>query len=209
MWTVSYPLRWKCMRWISWIQVNILVSLSDWLYFLSGTVVKVQDKLRHPNCFVCTECEENLKQKGYYFIDDELYCETHAHARAKPPESPDLWPSHSSDYTRALTSSQLLGAWPSCFNHRHNKFATNHNGHRFTDSALSCRVLRCSILHLLCRNMCVAWSLWIKHFVFWESLFSYLCSSRTWESFPDTWNIMTIKTHNKWFCVFTICLQVT
>lgn len=55
-----------------------------------GTVVKVQDKFRHPDCFVCTECEENLKQKGYYFIDDELYCESHAHARAKPPESPDL-----------------------------------------------------------------------------------------------------------------------
>ncbi|XP_016415589.1 PDZ and LIM domain protein 3-like isoform X1 [Sinocyclocheilus rhinocerous] len=55
-----------------------------------GTVVKVQDKFRHPDCFVCTECEENLKQRGYYFIDDELYCETHAHARAKPPESPDL-----------------------------------------------------------------------------------------------------------------------
>ncbi len=52
--------------------------------------MKVQDKFRHPDCFVCTECEENLKQKGYYFIDDELYCETHAHARAKPPESPDL-----------------------------------------------------------------------------------------------------------------------
>lgn len=55
-----------------------------------GMVVKVQDKYRHPDCFVCTDCEENLKQKGYYFIDDELYCETHAHARAKPPESPDL-----------------------------------------------------------------------------------------------------------------------
>ncbi|XP_051559730.1 PDZ and LIM domain protein 3a [Myxocyprinus asiaticus] len=55
-----------------------------------GTVVKVQDKYRHPDCFVCTDCEENLKQKGYYFIDNELYCETHACARAKPPESPDL-----------------------------------------------------------------------------------------------------------------------
>ncbi|TRY84924.1 hypothetical protein DNTS_004022, partial [Danionella cerebrum] len=55
-----------------------------------GTVVKVQDKFRHPDCFVCAECEENLKQKGFYFIDDELYCESHAHGRAKPPESPDL-----------------------------------------------------------------------------------------------------------------------
>lgn len=55
-----------------------------------GMVVKVQDKYCHPDCFVCTDCEENLKHKGYYFIDDKLYCETHAHARAKPPESPDL-----------------------------------------------------------------------------------------------------------------------
>lgn len=126
---------------VSYAKINILVSLSDWLYFLSGTVVKVQDKLRHPDCFVCAECEENLKQKGYYFIDDELYCETHAHARAKPPESPDLWPSHSSDYTRALTS-QLLSAWTSCFNHRHKHFASNHaqSWHRFMDSALSCHV---------------------------------------------------------------------
>lgn len=67
-----------------------LIFLSVCVCFLSGTVVKVQDKFRHPDCFVCTECEENLKQKGYYFIDDELYCESHAHARAKPPESPDL-----------------------------------------------------------------------------------------------------------------------
>ncbi|KAK3507625.1 hypothetical protein QTP70_031673 [Hemibagrus guttatus] len=55
-----------------------------------GMVVKVHDKYRHPGCFVCSDCEENLKQKGYFFIDDELYCETHAHAHAKPPESPDL-----------------------------------------------------------------------------------------------------------------------
>ncbi|XP_072526085.1 PDZ and LIM domain protein 3a [Salminus brasiliensis] len=55
-----------------------------------GTVVKVRDKYRHPGCFVCSDCEENLKQKGYFFIDDELYCETHAHARSKPPEGHDL-----------------------------------------------------------------------------------------------------------------------
>ncbi|XP_062864691.1 PDZ and LIM domain protein 3a isoform X2 [Trichomycterus rosablanca] len=55
-----------------------------------GTVVKVREKYRHPDCFVCSDCEENLKQKGYYFIDDEIYCETHAHTRSKPPESQDL-----------------------------------------------------------------------------------------------------------------------
>ncbi|KAL7856424.1 hypothetical protein AOLI_G00200280 [Acnodon oligacanthus] len=55
-----------------------------------GTVVKVRDKYRHPGCFVCSDCEDNLKQKGYFIIDDQLYCETHAHARTKPPEGHDL-----------------------------------------------------------------------------------------------------------------------
>ncbi|XP_026887210.1 PDZ and LIM domain protein 3a isoform X1 [Electrophorus electricus] len=50
-----------------------------------GTVVKVRDKYRHPGCFVCSDCEENLKQKGYYFVDDQLYCENHARVRSRLP----------------------------------------------------------------------------------------------------------------------------
>ncbi|XP_029621925.1 PDZ and LIM domain protein 3-like [Salmo trutta] len=55
-----------------------------------GTVVKARDKFRHPSCFVCTDCDVNLKQKGYFFVEGQLYCETHARARTRPPEGHDL-----------------------------------------------------------------------------------------------------------------------
>ncbi|XP_007423754.1 PDZ and LIM domain protein 3 isoform X2 [Python bivittatus] len=51
-----------------------------------GTVVKARDKFRHPECFVCSDCNLNLKQKGYFFVEGQLYCETHARARMRPPE---------------------------------------------------------------------------------------------------------------------------
>lgn len=51
-----------------------------------GTVVKARDKYRHPECFVCSDCNLNLKQKGYFFVEGQLYCETHARARMRPPE---------------------------------------------------------------------------------------------------------------------------
>ncbi|XP_029442794.1 PDZ and LIM domain protein 3 isoform X3 [Rhinatrema bivittatum] len=54
-----------------------------------GTVVKARDKYRHPECFVCADCNMNLKQKGYFFVEGQLYCETHARARTKPPEGYD------------------------------------------------------------------------------------------------------------------------
>ncbi|KAI9525468.1 PDZ and LIM domain protein 3 [Dissostichus eleginoides] len=55
-----------------------------------GTVVKARDKYRHPGCFVCFDCDVNLKQKGYFFVEEELYCETHARSRMRPPEGHDL-----------------------------------------------------------------------------------------------------------------------
>ncbi|KAK2529898.1 PDZ and LIM domain protein 3 isoform X5 [Columba livia] len=51
-----------------------------------GTVVKARDKYRHPECFVCSDCGLNLKQKGYFFVEGQLYCEAHARARMRPPE---------------------------------------------------------------------------------------------------------------------------
>ncbi|KAG8453717.1 hypothetical protein GDO86_000371 [Hymenochirus boettgeri] len=54
-----------------------------------GTVVKARDKFRHPECFVCTDCNLNLKQKGYFFVEGQLYCEAHARARMRPPEGYD------------------------------------------------------------------------------------------------------------------------
>ncbi|CAJ0956327.1 unnamed protein product [Ranitomeya imitator] len=54
-----------------------------------GTVVKAKDKFRHPDCFVCADCNLNLKQKGYFFVEGQLYCEAHARARMRPPEGYD------------------------------------------------------------------------------------------------------------------------
>ncbi|XP_036380171.1 PDZ and LIM domain protein 4 [Megalops cyprinoides] len=55
-----------------------------------GTIVKARDKLYHPECFMCDDCGLNLKQRGYFFIEENLYCETHAKARVQPPEGYDV-----------------------------------------------------------------------------------------------------------------------
>nr|XP_046180274.1 PDZ and LIM domain protein 3-like isoform X1 [Oncorhynchus gorbuscha] len=55
-----------------------------------GTVVKAREKFRHPGCFVCSDCKVNLKQRGYVFVEGQLYCETHARARTIPPEGHDV-----------------------------------------------------------------------------------------------------------------------
>ncbi|XP_069487619.1 PDZ and LIM domain protein 3 isoform X2 [Ambystoma mexicanum] len=54
-----------------------------------GPVVKARDKYRHPECFVCADCNLNLKQKGYFFVEGQMYCEAHARARMRPPEGYD------------------------------------------------------------------------------------------------------------------------
>ncbi|NWQ83465.1 PDLI4 protein, partial [Columbina picui] len=43
-----------------------------------------------PFCFMCDDCGLNLKQRGYFFIEEQLYCETHAKERVKPPEGYDV-----------------------------------------------------------------------------------------------------------------------
>ncbi|XP_028815483.1 PDZ and LIM domain protein 3-like isoform X1 [Denticeps clupeoides] len=55
-----------------------------------GTVVKLRDKFRHPGCFICADCSVSLKQKGYFLVEGQLYCETHARARTSPPDGHDL-----------------------------------------------------------------------------------------------------------------------
>ncbi|KAF7657212.1 hypothetical protein LDENG_00030080 [Lucifuga dentata] len=55
-----------------------------------GTIVKARDKLYHPECFICDDCGINLKQRGYFFIEDNLYCENDAKARVQPPEGYDV-----------------------------------------------------------------------------------------------------------------------
>ncbi|XP_048885713.1 PDZ and LIM domain protein 4-like [Brienomyrus brachyistius] len=55
-----------------------------------GVIVKARDKLYHPECFLCDDCGMKLKGKGYFIIEESLYCETHAKARVQPPEGYDV-----------------------------------------------------------------------------------------------------------------------
>lgn len=71
---------------MSWKQNQLITLISPF----SGTIVKARDKLYHPDCFMCDDCGINLKQRGYFFIEDNLYCETHAKARVQPPEGYDV-----------------------------------------------------------------------------------------------------------------------
>lgn len=71
---------------ICWKQNQLITLISPF----SGTIVKARDKLYHPDCFMCDDCGINLKQRGYFFIEDNLYCETHAKARVQPPEGYDV-----------------------------------------------------------------------------------------------------------------------
>lgn len=67
-----------------------VLFVSPFIYSSSGTIVKARDKLYHPECFTCDDCGVNLKQRGYFFIEESLYCETHAMARVQPPEGYDV-----------------------------------------------------------------------------------------------------------------------
>ncbi|XP_066410553.1 PDZ and LIM domain protein 1 isoform X1 [Molothrus aeneus] len=51
-----------------------------------GMFVKIRDKQRHPECYVCSDCGTNLKQKGHFFVGELIYCEKHARERVIPPE---------------------------------------------------------------------------------------------------------------------------
>uniref|UniRef100_A0AAZ3PBB7 PDZ and LIM domain 1 (elfin) n=1 Tax=Oncorhynchus tshawytscha TaxID=74940 RepID=A0AAZ3PBB7_ONCTS len=55
-----------------------------------GMVVKLRDKFRHPECYTCSDCDLNLKQKGHFFVEDQIYCEKHARERVTPPEGYDV-----------------------------------------------------------------------------------------------------------------------
>ncbi|KAM4636385.1 PDZ and LIM domain protein 1 isoform 3-T3 [Discoglossus pictus] len=55
-----------------------------------GAFVKIRDKPRHPECYVCSDCGTNLKQKGHFFVEEKMYCEKHARERMAPPEGYDI-----------------------------------------------------------------------------------------------------------------------
>lgn len=52
---------------------------------VSGVFVKIKGQPYHAQCFTCTSCGVNLKQKGYFVIDNCLFCEIHAKQRAEAP----------------------------------------------------------------------------------------------------------------------------
>ncbi|ESO87182.1 hypothetical protein LOTGIDRAFT_183623 [Lottia gigantea] len=51
----------------------------------TGVIVKAKGNPYHVACFKCASCSMNLKQKGYFVVDDKLYCETHARRMAQAP----------------------------------------------------------------------------------------------------------------------------
>ncbi|XP_078701477.1 PDZ and LIM domain protein 3-like isoform X1 [Branchiostoma floridae x Branchiostoma belcheri] len=51
------------------------------LGMIKGVFVKVNGKPRHPECFTCSACHCNLKQKGYYTVRGRLFCEMCTRAR--------------------------------------------------------------------------------------------------------------------------------
>ncbi|XP_030625464.1 PDZ and LIM domain protein 2 [Chanos chanos] len=45
----------------------------------------MDDRFRHPECYTCTECGLNLKMRGHFWVDDEMFCEKHARERYHGP----------------------------------------------------------------------------------------------------------------------------
>lgn len=74
------------MRWLGWGQRWCVPGAEGAGSFPRGVFVKIRDKQRHPECYVCSDCGTNLKQKGHFFVEDQIYCEKHARERVVPPE---------------------------------------------------------------------------------------------------------------------------
>ncbi|XP_028852371.1 PDZ and LIM domain protein 2 isoform X2 [Denticeps clupeoides] len=47
----------------------------------------MDDRYRHPECYTCTQCGLNLKMRGHFWVDDEMFCEKHARERYQGPGS--------------------------------------------------------------------------------------------------------------------------
>ncbi|XP_064616925.1 PDZ and LIM domain protein 1-like isoform X3 [Liolophura sinensis] len=52
---------------------------------VTGVCVRASGVPYHVQCFKCTSCGMNLKQKGFFVVEGKLYCETHAKRVAQPP----------------------------------------------------------------------------------------------------------------------------
>ena len=53
-----------------------------------GQFVRVQGRIpMHPSCLKCCKCGIGLRNVGYFYINDMLYCETHAKQVGRPMDS--------------------------------------------------------------------------------------------------------------------------
>lgn len=53
---------------------------------IAGVMVKVHGSIpMHPDCLKCSVCGINLRNVGYFYINETLYCEPHARKAAPPP----------------------------------------------------------------------------------------------------------------------------
>ncbi|VDM30968.1 unnamed protein product [Hydatigera taeniaeformis] len=53
-----------------------------------GQFVRVQSRIpMHPSCLKCCKCGIGLRNVGYFYINEKLYCETHAKQVGRPPDS--------------------------------------------------------------------------------------------------------------------------
>ncbi|TGZ66653.1 hypothetical protein CRM22_005214 [Opisthorchis felineus] len=55
--------------------------------YIRDVFVKVQGRVpMHPECLKCCKCGVGLRNVGYFYINEQLYCERHAKQAAPPPE---------------------------------------------------------------------------------------------------------------------------
>lgn len=52
---------------------------------ITGRFSRVHGHPFHQNCFRCKICRMDLMEAGYFWIEDNMYCQTHALQVAKPP----------------------------------------------------------------------------------------------------------------------------
>ncbi|KAK3540206.1 hypothetical protein QTP70_028399 [Hemibagrus guttatus] len=45
----------------------------------------IDGRFRHPDCYTCADCGLNLKMRGHFWVEDELFCEKHARQRYQGP----------------------------------------------------------------------------------------------------------------------------
>jgi hypothetical protein len=78
-----------------------------------GVFVRIKDKNLHVECFKCSTCGTNLKNQGYYNLNNKLYCDIHARLAAlnsPPPNANGLVPVTVPPKASASTISSALSS---------------------------------------------------------------------------------------------------